>query len=365
MTSCRHTYIEVNTATLENNARLMRAAMPPQIKLCAVVKANAYGHGSCEAAAAFLKGGADWLAVALPEEGEELRDYGIQAPILVLAPTNEEGYALCARNGLTASIHSLEGLAAAEKAARNVGMDVHLVADTGLSRDGFRERGEWREAIARLQSSASLQLTGAFTHFADADGKSDAFTNRQMRAFSDFVALLPEGLMLHAASNAAALRYPHTRFNMVRPGIALYGYPPVETDIPFKPALSFYTEVTALRWIEEGDAVSYGCTFKPQRRTLIATLAAGYGDGVARAFSPGGSVLIKRHKYPIVGRVCMDQMMADVTGSAGIAIGDQAVLIGQSGEEYITAQDVANVLHTISYEVLLSPSRRVPTVYTR
>ncbi len=364
MTSCRNTYLEVNTATLESNARLMRAAMPPHIKLCAVVKANAYGHGSCEAAAAFLKGGADWLAVALPEEGEELRDYGIQAPILVLAPTNEKGYALCARTGLIASIHSLEGLAAAEKAARNIGMDVHLAADTGLSRDGFRDIAQWREAIARLHSSESLKLTGAFTHFADADGESDAFTCRQTRAFKGFAAFLPEGVMLHAASNAAALRYPDTRFDMVRPGIALYGYPPVETDIPFKPALSFYTEVTALRRIEKGDAVSYGCTFKAKRRTLIATLAAGYGDGVARAFSPGGSVLIKGHKYPIVGRVCMDQMMADVTGSAGIAVGDQAVLIGQSGEACITAQDVAKVLNTISYEVLLSPSRRVPTLYT-
>lgn len=365
MTSCRNTYIEVNTTILEENARLMRAAMPPQVKLCAVVKANAYGHGSCEAAAAFIKGGAEWLAVALPEEGEELRNAGIKAPILVLAPTNENGYALCACAGLTASIHSLEGLSAAERAAANHGMDVHLTMDTGLSRDGFRQMDEWREAVERLKTSKCLRLTGAFMHFADADGENDVFTRRQMQKFNEFAAFLPNGIILHAASNAAALRYPETRLQMVRPGIALYGYPPVETDIPFKPALSFYAEVTALRWIEKGDAVSYGCTFTAKRRTRIATLAAGYGDGVSRAFSPGGAVLIRGARYPIVGRICMDQMMADVTDSEGIAIGDKAVLIGRSGNACITAQDVADVLHTISYEVLLSPSRRVPIVYTR
>lgn len=362
MMSCRRTYLEVDLTILEQNARLMRLAMPPDVAMCAVVKANAYGHGAPEAAAAFLKGGAEWLAVALPEEGEELRASGITAPILVLAPTNEEGYALCARKRLTASIHDLNGLAAAEKAGE---MDVHLVADTGLSRDGFREEAQWREAITRLERSSSLRLTGAFTHFADADGVSDEFTRKQLDRFKKMTTFLPRGLLLHAASNAAALRYPETRFDMVRPGIALYGYPPVPTDIPFKPALAFYTEVTALRWIDKGDPVSYGCTYRAERRTRIATLAAGYADGIARAFSPGGHVLIDGQTFPVVGRVCMDQMMVDVTDHHDIAIGAQAVLIGNSGKQCITAQDVATILGTISYEVLLSPSRRVPVQYKR
>lgn len=363
MTFCRKTYVRVDIETLAGNARLMRAAMPASTKLCAVVKANAYGHGLVSAAQAFLRGGAEWLAVALPEEGEELRGAGVVAPILVLAPANEEGYALCAKEGLTASIHSLEGLDLAEWAAAGRSLDVHLVADTGLSRDGFRKISEWKQAVEMLAKSTTLRFKGAFTHFADADGENDTFTRQQMQRFVSFTALLPEGLLVHAASSAAALSYPETRLDMVRPGIALYGYPAVPTDIPFKPALSFYTEVTGLRWIDKGDVVSYNCTFKAQQRTLIATLAAGYGDGIERAYAAGGRVLIAGRSYPIVGRICMDQMMADVTGSEGIAIGTQAVLIGESGKESITAADVAEVLHTISYEVLLSPSRRVPIVY--
>lgn len=365
MTRCRNTYIEVNLTKLERNARALRAALPAETALCAVVKADAYGHGIAEAAQAFLRGGATWLAVALPEEGEKLRRATIGAPILLLAPTNPCGYALCARLGLTASIHSLEGLQQAARAARGGCMDVHLALDTGLSRDGFREEEDWLRAIEQLKSIPCLRLTGAFTHFADADGESERFTQTQLARFGRFARHLPQGLTLHAASNAAALRFPETRFQMVRPGLALYGYPSVRTDVRFEPALSFVTEVTALRWIEKGDPVSYGCTYTASRRTLVATLAAGYGDGVHRGFSSGGQVLLHGGRYPVIGRICMDQMMADVTGISDVHLGDQAVLIGQSGAETITAEDVARVLRTIPYEVLLSPSARVPRLYVR
>lgn len=175
--------------------------------------------------------------------------------------------------------------------------------------------------------------------------------------------MLPKGILLHTSSSAPMLHYPEMLFNMVRPGIVLYGYPPYPTNLAFQPAMSFLTEITATRTIEKGDTVSYGRTFKADKPRRIATLAAGYGDGVPRALSNLGSVIIHGEKCPIVGRVCMDQLMVDITQIPHVEVGDQAILMGGSGVNFITAQDMADLLHTISYEVLLFPSSRVPVRY--
>ncbi len=364
VTTCRNTFLIVNVDTLRENASLIRKNLPSDVHMMAVVKANAYGHGIVPSAKAFLSGGADWLAVALAEEGIQLREAGIQTPILVLTSLNKYGFIEAARHGLTVSLHSLDNLHHAQKAAMEYGaLDVHLVADTGMNRDGFRSPDDWSKAVELLRDNPYLRLTGAFTHFAEGENEDESFTRQQLQRFLERVAMLPEGIILHTSSSAAMLHFPDMYLHMVRPGIALYGYPPYTTPLFFKPALSFATEIVSLRQVEPGDTISYGRTFCAHKPMQVATLAAGYGDGVSRALSGRGEVLIKGHRCPMVGRICMDQLMVDVTGIAGIQVGDEALLLGSSGDNQITAEDIASLLGTISYEVLLMPSNRVPVKY--
>lgn len=365
MESYRKTYIEIDLAALKNNTRSFRKLIASDTLICAVVKADAYGHGAVEAARAFLAGGADYLAVALAEEGETLRRAGISAPILVLTPLDEDGFSAAARNDLTVSLHHLDAVEWANRAAGREGkpLKVHLAADTGLSRDGFRDSDSWKTAVDRVTHAPNLSLTGAFTHFADADNDDAAFTDMQLCRFLEMKRALPKGVVCHAAATSASLRFPQAHFNMVRPGIALYGYPGGAADLGLTPAFSVYTVVTGLRNIAMGDAVSYGCTFVADRPRVIATLAVGYGDGVSRRLSNNGEVLISGVRCPIVGSVCMDQMMVDVTSVPRVNVGDGAVLMGRDGDELITAEDIAKWEKTICYEVLLNYSARVPRRY--
>ena len=364
MTSFRQTYLEVDLDTLYQNARIPRESLPKDVLMMAVVKANAYGHGAVQASRAFLRAGADWLAVALAEEGVVLRDAGITAPILVLTPLNAAGFLAAAQYSLTASLHSLRNVHDAVMAAQKYGaLDVHVAVDTGLNRDGFHTMSEWQQAVEILVNNPSIRVTGAFTHYADGENEDESFSRQQQERFMDCVAMLPKGIVLHTSSSSPMLHYPDMMFNMVRPGIVLYGYPPYPTNLVFQPAMSFLTEITATRTIEKGDTVSYGRTYKADKPHRIATLAAGYGDGVPRALSNLGSVIIHGEKCPIVGRVCMDQLMVDITKIPHVEVGDQAILMGGSGVNSITAQDMADLLHTISYEVLLLPSSRVPVRY--
>ena len=364
VTNCRNTNIQVDLHALRNNASLLRSNLPAHVHIMAVVKANAYGHGIVQAARAFLAGGADWLAVALAEEGIQLREHGITAPILVLTPLNKIGFVEAARHGLTVSLHSIESLFTAQEAAREAGvLDIHLVADTGLNRDGFQSIEDWERAVNLLRGHPFLHLTGAFTQFAEGENEDESFTRHQLQQFLERVALLPPGLLLHSSSSAAMLHFPDMHLHMVRPGITLYGYPPYTTPLSFQPALSFVTEITALRKVEAGDTISYGRTFIAPAPMVIATLAAGYGDGVSRALSNKGEALIKGQRCPMVGRVCMDQLMVDVTNVPDVQIGDKALLLGNSGNNWITAEDIAAKIGTISYEVLLMPSCRVPVRY--
>lgn len=331
----------------------------------AVVKADAYGHGLRKMAERAEKEGVDYLAVALMEEGVALRKAGIALPILVLAGLSAESTDTAVEAGLTLTVHTKDHMRFAQDAAlrHNKTALAHIKLDTGMNRIGVKSGEELRELLLTQKELKNVRLTGAFTHFACADEASPDFTLDQLKRFKDFSKELPEGLILHAGASSALLRFPEARLDMVRAGIALYGYPPVSTTLDLKPVLSWYAEITHVKTARAGEHVSYGATVRLQRETRIATLAVGYGDGYNRGLSNKASVLINGTRCPVLGRVCMDQIMADITEAGDVKAGNTAVLLGRSGNEKIDAQDISDILNTIPYEVLLSLSSRVPRIY--
>ncbi len=355
----------VDLAILRDNIRLIRSSLPQETLLMAVVKADAYGHGLVQTARAAIEAGAAWLAVARAEEGVRLRDAGIKAPVLVLGAASREDAPLAIEHGLHMAICGEEDVwMLAEEAERlNLPAMIHLKLDTGMSRIGARTQEEVLSVLLALKGCPEVQLTGAFTHFADADGDDMTFTYRQLERFRELTALLPEGILRHCANSAAIHRLPQARFDMVRAGISMYGYPPVETDMSLKPAMDWRTRVTYVKDIAPGDAVSYGSTFRADKPLRVATVACGYGDGYHRAASGKAQVIIRGRLAPVIGRICMDQMMADVTGIPGVCAGDEVILLGRDGDAELTAEDLAAWAGTISYEVLLAATDRVGRVW--
>ena len=362
----RNTYIRVDISAVGRNTAALKHAVSPA-KMLAVVKANAYGHGSVQTAQTVLKNGAEYLGVAIPEEGETLRLAGITAPILVLGSVNAAGAEASVRLGLTQTVFDPERVEMLERAAARQGKEalVHLKCDTGMGRIGVRDEKELRAVLDKIAACPHVRLTGAFTHFADADGAGEEYTRLQIARFEKMRKLLPAGILIHASASAAAARYPEARYDMVREGISLYGCPPVEQEIKLEPALSWHTEIACVKAIAPGECVSYGCTFRARKETRVATLPVGYGDGYHRALSERAQVLIAGKRCPVIGRVCMDQTMVDVTGLAPneTAVGAPVVLLGKQDEDEITAGQLASWAGTISYEMLLAATARVPIIY--
>ncbi len=365
MMQARKNLRRIDLGQLSENVKLIRASVPTSTRLLAVVKADAYGHGMVQVAKTALKSGADHLAVAITEEGETLRQAGVTAPILVLGATTEASAMQGVSCGLTLTVCDTEMVHWVEDAAVKLDRPafVHVKLDTGMSRIGCRNEQEVLAVLDALKKCPHVQLTGAFTHFADADGDDMAFTYQQLERFKALTALLPKGIIRHCANSAAIHRLPEASFDMVRAGITMYGYPPVPTDMPVKPFMTWETEVTYVKEITAGDTVSYGRTFKADGVRRVATIACGYGDGYHRAASGKAQVLIAGHRVPVLGRICMDQMMADVTDLPEVKAGDRVVLMGTMGNETITAEEMAAWAGTISYEVLLAATGRVPRVW--
>jgi len=370
----RPTKVVVDLAKLDYNMQQLIHLVGGSAAVMAIVKANAYGHGAVEVARQALASGASWLGVAIPEEGEELRKAGIKAPILVLGGIDDSQARLVAEWDLVQTVFSEETLMALEREAKRLDKEVsvHLKIDTGMGRIGIRNIKEARkicEAISRLEH---IKLQGAFTHFASSDEADNSFTQVQMRSFEKFIEGIQEFTQkslkwVHAANSAAIIRYPDTYLNMVRAGISMYGYYPskdvASTSIHLKPILEWRTRIVYIKEVEEGEGISYGRTFISPRKARIATLPVGYADGYNRLLSNKGWVLIHGQKAPVVGRVCMDQIMVDVTDISSPKVGDEAVLLGEEGGNRITADDLAELCGTISYEILTSISQRVPRYY--
>jgi alanine racemase len=369
----RPTWLEIDLSAIGDNTRRVKALVGPDVQVLVSLKADAYGHGALRVARTVLNNGASWLGVATVSEAEPLRAAGVSAPMLVLGYTAPWQAREAVRLGLRATVYSVEAAQALSRAARDLGrpIHVHIKIDTGMARLGLR--AEDRTAIIslceRLRELPGVIVEGIFTHFATADSADQTYARRQLDRFNEVLAALDaRGLrptLVHAANSAAMLSLPEARFDMVRPGVAIYGLPPsADVRLPegFRPALAFKTQVAQVKEISPGEGVSYGATYITTAPTRIAVLPVGYADGFRRAPANWGEVLVRGVRAPLVGRVCMDQTMIDVTHIASVRQGDEVVLIGRQGDDELTAEAVAERLGTISYEVVAELLARVPRI---
>ncbi len=369
----RPTWVEIDLSAIANNTRQIQDLVGPRVRILASLKADAYGHGALKVARTVLHNGASMIGVATVSEATPLREAGIGAPILVFGYVPLWQMREAVRLGLTITLYSIEAAQALSRAAlalRKV-VNVHLKVDSGMGRLGIRAE-EPEDVIQLAQEVAHLPglvLEGIFTHFAMADTSNLAHARLQLNRFQHVLKVLEErGLLpplVHAANSAAVMSLPEAHFDMVRPGIALYGLDPsAEVRLPegFRPALSFKTQVAQVKAIPEGECISYGCTYRTERPTTVAVLPVGYADGFRRAPTNWGAVLIHGQEAPLLGRVCMDQSIIDVSHIPQTRVGDEVVLIGRQGNVALTAEQVAQRLGTINYEVVSEILARVPRV---
>lgn len=366
----RQNLLTIDLGAIQHNFKTLAARMPDGVRVMPVVKANAYGHGMVEVSRAVVRAGADRLAVALCEEGLGLREAGLTCPVLVLGAATQRAAEAAILGELTQTVFDVSTVEYLDEVAQEVGKPalVHIKLDTGMGRIGLRTEDEARTLVAALRRCPNVQATGVYTHFSDADalakqGLVNDYTRGQLERFRQLRAFFPEELLSHVANSAAELIFPEAYFQCVREGISLYGYPPVKTDLPFRRALRWESEVVHVKELPAGSAISYGRTFIAPRDMRVATVAVGYGDGYHRAGSNRARMLVRGQFASVVGRVCMDQTMIDVTDIPGVAVGDEVVLIGQQGENVIDAEQLAAWCDTISYEVLLAVTARVPRRY--
>jgi alanine racemase len=374
--SYRPAWAEVDTSAVAANVALLRRLVAPA-RLCAVVKADGYGHGAVAVARAALGAGASMLAVALVEEAVTLREAGIDAPVLLLTEAPADGLeALCALGG-SPTVYSEAGIAQAAAAATRLGrpVAVHLKVDTGMHRVGA-DAGDVAALAGLVADSGPLSLGGLWTHFAVADDPADAFTAAQIERFEAAAGAVRargvEPAMRHAANSAGAIAHPRSRYDLVRCGIACYGHAPsaaVAAHLAgllgpgerLRPALALKARVHSVRRLAAGERTSYGRTYELASDALVANVPLGYADGLRRQLgSSGAAVLIKGRRRRIAGRVTMDQLIVDCGNDAEVRPGDEVVLIGRQGSEEITAEEWAERLGTIVYEVLCGIGPRVP-----
>lgn len=361
------TWIEVDCSAIENNVRsLLRMT---NVAVMAVVKANGYGHGAVPVVKAALQGGATWCGVARIDEALELRQAGIGCPVLILGFTPREKIETAIANDISMAAWTADQVDYAEARAQSIGKKarLHLKVDTGMSRLGLSPE----DAVTLAQSmthASSILFEGVFTHFARADEKDGTTTRRQERSFREVLDTLYAGNLLppwiHAANSAAIISHPNTWFNMVRPGIAIYGLDPSpECRLPsdFRPALAWKTVISQIKCVPAGQGISYGHEYLTASEERIGTLPVGYADGYRR--TAGNQVLVRGRRVPVVGRVCMDQVMVQLDSVPEAQVGDEVVLVGSQGLERLTVENLAAQWRTVNYEVVCGLGARVPRVY--
>jgi len=366
------TRARIHLGNVRDNLRAIRAAVGPSRKVLIAVKANGYGHGAVEVSRmAEATGTAEWLGVATVPEALQLREAGLRLPILKLGPTFPWEMRAAVEAGVTLAVCSSEEADAAAEAARAAGRpaSVHLKVDTGMGRVGVTQE-EAPALSLRLSALPGVELGGVFTHLPVSDAADPAWTREQISRFRAAAEAVQEAagrrLLVHSANSGAVLAHESSWLDMVRPGIMIYGFrPDAETPatIPLKPGMSLLTRVSFLKRVAAGTSIGYGRTWIAPRDTFIATIPAGYADGFNRLFSNRGRVLIGGKSYPLVGRVCMDQSMVDLGPETDVAVGDEVVLMGRSGEAEIRCEEWAEQLETITYEVTCQISPRVARVY--
>jgi alanine racemase len=362
----------VDLGAVERNCGRLRELLTGGAELCAVVKADGYGHGAVPCGRAALAGGASWLAVATAAEAAELRGAGIDAPLLVMGALTppEVRTALLADADVVA--WTPEFVAALPDRSGEARPRVHVKYDTGMGRLGTRDPAEVRELSRRIAEDDRLELGGLMTHFATADERGDEHFPEQLRRFNNLIEELTEahpGLLVHAANSAATFRdAPTAHFGMVRCGVSIYGLDPFGEDpaaLGLTPALSLESYVAAVKRFDTGEGVGYGQTWRAQAPTYVGVLPIGYGDGWRRALSNNGRALVRGRSHPLVGTVSMDNLTIDLGPETDVVPGDRAVLIGEQGGERILAEEVAARLGTINYEVTCGLTQRVRRAHVR
>lgn len=366
-------YAEISLEAIGHNIREVKKRLPEGVKLLGVVKANAYGHGAVPVAS-YLENQVDYFATATIEEAIELRENGISAPILILGYVSPSQYSDLVEYDITQTIDSYaQALALEKEAARqNRKAKAHLAVDTGMTRIGFQVTERDADEAAKIADLPHIELEGMFTHFSCADQEDKTYCSVQMEKYDKMTALLAErGVTIplrHICNSAGIMEFDDHRFEMVRSGIITYGiYPSEEVKkerLDLIPALSWKSHVIHVKEVGPGIGVSYGATYVTEKpMTRIATVSAGYADGYPRALSNQGCVLIHGKKAPIIGRICMDQMMVDVTDIPDVQVEDVVTLVGTDGDETITIEEIANPAARFDYEMLCDISSRVTRVY--
>ncbi len=365
------TYIEIDLDAIAHNIRALKAHIGPRVELFAVVKANAYGHGALQVAQTALRHGASRLAVARADEGIALRQAGITAPVLVMSYTPPDAVDAAVEHDLTLAVTEMDVAEAISTRAAALGKraSVHLKLDSGMGRFGLLP-DEVLPFAERLRALPGLVIEGLFSHFAAADSADKSYTRQQFETFQTVRARLEAaGIhipLCHTANSAAALDLPEMHLDAVRCGIAVYGLHPsdeVAPAVPLKAALTLKSRVARVRMLPAGASISYGRTYITPRAMPVALVPVGYGDGYHRLMSNRGAVLIHGQRAPIVGRVCMDQFVVDVSGIDSVSVGDEVVLIGCQGEACIRAEEVARWAETINYEVTTGLLPRAPRIF--
>lgn len=367
----RPTVCYIDHENLRWNFRQARSRVSPRVKILSMVKANGYGHGAAAIAKTLAAEGSYAFGVATVEEAIELRRHDIGVPILVVAGIYLGQLDLFFEYGLTPVVHDMDGLRRleAEVSRRGAALPAHLKIDTGMGRIGFvpAELASWLPPLKNLKA---VKLAGVFSHFSHAESVEGQYTSSQLDVFQSVVSdLRSQGInppLVHLANSAATITLPEAHFDMVRPGLMLYGVYPsaaMTERILLRPVLSWRTRILQLKKVPRNTSISYGQTFVTKRDSQIATLPIGYADGYPRLLSNRGEALVSGKRAPVAGRVCMDLTMLDVTDIAGVQQGDEVVLLGRQGEQVITVDEMAAWANTISYEILTSIGARVPRIH--
>ena len=365
------TIAEVDLDAIRNNCRAVRDRVGSDVRVMPVVKANAYGHGAVKVTKAVLEAGADMLAVARIEEALELREAGVDAPVLILGCSPPEAAREMVDNDVTATVCDLEFARALSASAQTLGKaaNTHVKIDTGMGRIGVGA-DDAIEFILSIRSLPGIHVEGVFTHFPSADEDDSGFTEGQIGRFRGLLEELgrrgARPPIAHAANSGGILDHPESYFDMVRPGLLVYGVYPssrVSRSVTVTPALAFKTRVAFRKQIAPGETVSYGRTFRAEHRTTVATIPVGYADGLSRHLSNRGCALLRGRRVPIIGRVCMDQTMLDVSDVADAQKGDEVVLYGSQDGLRISVEEIAELTGTVPHDVLCAVGPRVPRVY--
>lgn len=370
----RPVWAEVDLDKLAHNMREIRRVAKSE-NIIAVVKADAYGHGAIDVAPVLLENGANRLAVAIISEAVELRHSGIKCPLMILGFTPPNLIDHLLKYNIEQAVYTYEFAkqlsTMAEK--KNKIARIHIVVDTGMGRIGFLPTNESVEQVCKIYKLPNIIIEGMFCHFSSADEKDKTYTNKQVKKYDDFYEKLKEKNvninMRHMANSAAIIDLPETHYEAVRPGIITYGYYPSDQvnkeNIKLKPVMTLKTSVVHLKTLPAGEFVSYGRKYETVKETVIATLPVGYADGYTRLLFEKGKVIIKGSFAPVVGRICMDQCMIDVTEINGVKVGDEVILMGEHENKKFTADTIGELIGTINYEVVCMISKRVPRVYVK